>query len=166
MSKRELYAQFDDKQALLTAGITARAKRMRAPAELPPPTNRNELTATLQIFGEMTLRELTGPIVVAVYRLALSETARSPEVAEILNRQGREANHRALSELIERAQSLNLLGSGDPRGLAEQFFALLVGDLMLRLLLGIAKRPSSGEIRIRASDATSAFLTLHARCSR
>ena len=43
----------------------------------------------------------------------------------------------------------------------EQFFALLWGDLMLSLLLGVASRPKPAEIGKKANGATEAFLKLY-----
>jgi AcrR family transcriptional regulator len=47
VSKRELYALFGNKQAMLAACIADRVGRMRLPTELPPPCNREELVAML-----------------------------------------------------------------------------------------------------------------------
>jgi hypothetical protein len=38
---------------------------------------------------------------------------------------------------------------------------LLWRDLMVSLLLGVAERPNSREIAVRARDAAAAFLQLH-----
>ena len=48
-----------------------------------------------------------------------------------------------------------------PSGVTGQYFSLLFGDLLLRLLLGTAAPPSPKEMAGRAEAATSALLTLH-----
>jgi AcrR family transcriptional regulator len=53
------------------------------------------------------------------------------------------------------------LVSGRPIKLADQFGSLLLGDLMISLLLGVASRPSAREIAERARDAAAVFLQLH-----
>jgi hypothetical protein len=53
------------------------------------------------------------------------------------------------------------LVTGSPAGLAEQFRGLLLGDLMVSLLLGVAERPNPRDIAGRARDAAAAFLQLH-----
>ena len=58
------------------------------------------------------------------------------------------------------AQASGLL-AGRPAELAEQFFGLLWGHLMVSLLLGVSERPSPREIAGRARDAAAAFLQLH-----
>jgi hypothetical protein len=47
--------------------------------------------------------------------------------------------------------------------MAEQFAGLLWGNLMTRLLLRVAERPSPREIARRAQAATTALLQLHGR---
>jgi AcrR family transcriptional regulator len=72
-SKRDLYAVFDSKQAMLAACITERAHRMRQPLNLASevPESREALEATLVQFGKSILRGLSDPDVLAVYRLAI-----------------------------------------------------------------------------------------------
>ena len=73
---------------------------------------------------------------------------------------GRETTRAALRQIMERAQASGLL-LGRPAELAEQFGGLLWGNLMVSLLLGVAKRPNSGEAAARARAATAAFMRLH-----
>ena len=66
VSKRELYALFGNKQAMLAACIADRSRRMRLPAELPAARNREMLAATLARFGAILLREICHPAVIGV----------------------------------------------------------------------------------------------------
>src|SRR5947209_15674840 len=56
-SKRELYAQFGNKQEMLAACIAARAKRLRMPADWPDLRDRETLARVLTAFGTNLLRE-------------------------------------------------------------------------------------------------------------
>ncbi|HWF93610.1 MAG TPA: TetR/AcrR family transcriptional regulator [Xanthobacteraceae bacterium] len=163
VSKRELYAQFGSKQALLGACINARAERMRAPARAAVIADRDGLVRTLIAFGAAILREASDPAVIGVFRLAITEARRSPRVAAMLNQAGRETNHVVLAGLLEQAQSLNLIARAAPRELAARFLALLWGDLLLRLLLRVAKRPTEAQAQARAALATQDFLKLYGR---
>jgi AcrR family transcriptional regulator len=160
VSKRELYALVGSKQEMLAACIAERAKRLRVPAELPPPHDRETLARTLEMFGAQLLREVSDPTVIAVFRLAIAEAVRAPEVARALNAIGVETSRAALREIMNRAQSAGLLG-GDPAEMAEQFTGLLWGNLMTKLLLRVAEQPSAREIAKRAHAATAAFLQLY-----
>jgi AcrR family transcriptional regulator len=159
VSKRELYALVGNKHDMLVACITERAGRMRPRADLPEPQDRASLTAALAALGEHVLIEVTDPVVVGVFRLAIAEAERAPETAEALDSIGRAAARKALETLFETAQARGLV-SGDPADLARQFLVLLWGDLMIGLLLGLAKAPSPAEARHRARAATDALLKL------
>ena len=160
VSKRELYARVGNKQEMLVACITERARRFQMPADLPVPRDRDALGRLLVSFGTQLLREVSEPTVIAVFRLAIAEAARAPEVAQALDTAGREAGREALRNIMQHARASGLL-VGRPAELAEQFRALLWGDLMISLLLGVAEAPNPREIARRARDAAAAFLELH-----
>jgi len=160
VSKRELYALVGNKQEMLVACITERAKRFQAPAGLPVPRDRESLAHLLASFGTQLVREVSDPAVIAVFRLAIGEAAQAPEVARTLDSIGREAGRDALRNIMRQAEASGLL-KGRPAELAEQFRGLLWGDLMVSLLLGVVERPNLREIARRARDAAAAFLQLH-----
>lgn len=160
VSKRELYRLVGNKQEMLVACISERAKRLDVPAELPVLRDRETLEHVLASFGMKLVREISDPAVIAVFRLAIAEVVQAPAVARALNSIGRETSRAALRKVMSRAQASGLL-TGRPAELAEQFAGLLWRDLMVSLLLGVAERPSSREIAERARDAAAAFLQLH-----
>ncbi|HEY2497468.1 MAG TPA: TetR/AcrR family transcriptional regulator [Candidatus Angelobacter sp.] len=162
VSKRELYRLVGNKQEILIACISERAKRLDVPADLPVPEDRETLAQVLASFGTKLLREISDPRVIAMFRLAIAEAAQAPEVARALNSIGRETSRAAVRKIMAQAQASGLLtGLRPPAELAEQFAGLLWRDLMVSLLLGVAERPTSRELAERANDATSAFLQLH-----
>ena len=160
VSKRELYALVGNKREMLIACISARAKRLQVPADLPVPQDRETLAHALTSFGTQLVREITDPTVIAVFRLAIAEAVHAPEVARALDSIGRETSRAALRQIMARAQASGLL-NGRPAELAERFGGLLWGTLMVSLLLGVAARPSSREVAALARDATAVFLQLH-----
>jgi AcrR family transcriptional regulator len=160
VSKRELYALVGSKEKMLAACISERAKRLQLPADVPLPHDRETLSRVLVTFGTQLLREITDPTVVAVFRLAIAEAVRAPEVAQALNSIGVAPSRAALREIVTRARSTGLLG-GEPHVMAEQFAGLVWGSLMTGLLLGVAERPSPREIARRAAEAAAAFLQLY-----
>jgi AcrR family transcriptional regulator len=160
VSKRDLYALVGTKQEMLAASIGERATRFRVPVDLPTPHDRESLATALIAFGAQLLREVSEPTVIGVFRLAIAEATRAPEVARALDSIGRGASRAALRGLIVHAQS-NRLIDGNLDDMAEQFAGLLWGNLLVGLILGVAERPGSREITRRARDATAAFLRLY-----
>jgi hypothetical protein len=133
---------------------------MRLPSDLPAPKNREMLAAILTAFGATIIREVCEPAVTAMYRLAIAEAKRSPDIADTLNA-SRFVNRHALEDLLIRAQAAGVLGAGDAAHMMEQFFALLWGDLLISQLLGGVSSPKPEEIKRRSGDAVAAFLKLH-----
>jgi AcrR family transcriptional regulator len=160
VSKRELYALVGNKQEMLIACISERAKRFSAPANLPVLRDRETLAQVLASFGTKFVHEVSDPAVIAVFRLAIAEVVQAPEVARALDSIGRAASRAALRKIMAQAEASGLL-TGRPTELASLFAGLLWRDLMVSLLLGIAERPSPREIAKRARDAATAFLQLH-----
>jgi AcrR family transcriptional regulator len=161
VSKRELYALFEDRQAILVACIRKKAQRTQQPLVLEPVRDREAFEATLEAFGTTFLLEICQPPVVALYRLAALEAATSPEVGRALNAHGKEATMQALGTFIRHAQSARLLGKGNPETIAGQFMALLWAGTMLGLLLHAEEPPTPASARRRARDAVAAVLILH-----
>lgn len=160
VSKRELYALVGNKQEMLIACISERAKRFAVPVDLPAFRDRETLEQVLASFGTKLVSEVSDPAVIAVFRLAIAEVVQAPEVARALDSRGREAGRAALHEIMARAEASGLL-TGRPAELAQQFAGLLWRDLMVSLLLGVAERPAPPEIAGRAREAAAAFLQLH-----
>ena len=160
VSKRELYALFGNKEAMLIACITERAQRLKAPADLPELRDREILAKVLTAFGTRLLTETTDPVVVAVFRLAISETVHAPKVAQALDSIARKPTRDSLRVIMANARSAGLC-LGDPDAMTETFLGLLWGDLMTGLLLQAANRPSAGDIARRAREATTGFLNIY-----
>jgi AcrR family transcriptional regulator len=160
-SKRELYALFDGKHEMLTACIAEHAKRIRPSLTLPEACDRASLAVTLATYGAATLRSVCEPGVLAVYRLAIGESERSPEIAKVLDSAGREASYTALVEFLSKAKARGLFADGDSSAMAATFSGLLWGNLLIRLLLRVTPVPTPAEMERRAQEASRALLTLY-----
>jgi hypothetical protein len=108
MSRHSGAALFGNKQAMLAACITDPVGRKRLPTGLPPPCNREELVAMLSKPGATVLREVSHPVVMAVFRLAITEAQRAPEVALTLET-ARQLTLTAVHNILVQAQSAGLL---------------------------------------------------------
>jgi AcrR family transcriptional regulator len=160
VSKRELYALFASKQAMLEACITGRS-RVRLPLDLPEPRDRAMFEAVLVGFGATLMREVCKPEVIGTFRLAIAESELSPEVARVLDQFGRQATRAALARHLAAAQAAGLLGAGDPAEMAAEFLALLWRDLLVSLLLRVRQPPAETERLDHARRATAALLALY-----
>ncbi len=162
VSKRDLYALFKNKHAVLAACISERAQRMRRPLDTttPVPQTREALAALLVELGVSILTTGCQPEVLTVYRLAIAESDRAPEIGRTLDRSGREANQKALTELVRKAQARGLVLAGDPAVLAVRYLAVLWEGLLIRLLMRVREAPTEREIEARARAAMETLMAL------
>jgi AcrR family transcriptional regulator len=162
VSKRDLYALFGSKQAMLAGCVAERAERMRRPLALPAPVDRDGLRDTLVAFGTTLVREISRPEVVATYRLAILEADNAPDVARTLDQHGRMENVEALNGLLTEARARGLLRGGEPEAIAGVYLGVLMGGgLLVRMLMRVAAQPTEAEARQRAETATGVLLRLH-----
>lgn len=161
VSKRDLYALFKSKHAVLAACISDHAQQMRRPlAEAnPPPQSREALAALLFEFGVSILQTVCHPDALTVFRLAIAESDRVPEIGRTLESNGREANQKVLIELIKKGQARKLIVAGDPAILAGRYIAVLWTDLLIRLLMRVREAPTQREIDTRARAATETLMS-------
>lgn len=162
VSKRELYSYFENKQALFAAGIAQRTNAMQIPLQHSDVTNPEGLATTLQSLGRAILTGVTDDHVVAVHRLAIAESSRSPDIAVTLDRAGRGEIRKAVADLVAKSQARGLIVEGDAVEMAELYCAQLFSDILLRLISRVGRKPSAKEIARRADIATELLLKLYA----
>lgn len=162
VSKRELYALVGNKHDLLVACITDRAARLHLPAGLPEPADRLGLEETLLTFGRRLVLELSQPAVLGVFRLAIAEAERAPEIARMLDDVARSAVRSELRTLLESARDLGIV-AGDTDEMVRLFMALLWDDLLVNLLLHTVEPPGPDAAGERARKAMSGLMRLYAR---
>lgn len=161
VSKREIYGLFGSKSALVSDCVVARTQEMRRPLAVPSTLDRETLTVALAAFGKAVLEIVTSRHVLTLYRLALAEAERSPDIGTMLEANGRNANREALGKMLTQAQSEGLLGDGKPQVMVATFLSLLWDDLLVRLLLGTARAPNAVEIEERVLNVLNTFMRLY-----
>src|SRR5208283_5334737 len=112
-SKRALYELFGSKGGIVKAMITERVRDMRQPLDMQPPASRDEFFAILQRFGVTFMTELMAPPTVAMYRLAIAESAHSGELGAALYEAGRSAVTHAITGLFAQAAARKWVNLAD-----------------------------------------------------
>lgn len=161
VSKRDLYANFKNKHDILAACIEIHAAGMMLAAELPKPESPAHLEAILSRLATRVLVRVSDPEIVSVYRLAIAEAVRSPQIAETLDRVGRGATHQRVAQLMGEAQARGLLADGDAYRFAAEFLALAWEGLWMRLVLGVAATPTEAACEAQAARAARSLLRLY-----
>lgn len=135
VSKRDLYAGFASKEALLEAIIQRGVEAMVAPLALEPAADRASFYRSLETFGHTFLGLLLSPNVLGLYRMAIAETPSSAAIGRALLSGGAGKTTALVSGFVADA-----IRAGHVRFQHEElavgaFFCNLIGDLQMRALL-------------------------------
>jgi AcrR family transcriptional regulator len=156
-SKRNIYSEFGNKQGLFAAIVTGNADD--ALSSLPiDDIERRDLAETLTVFGRHLLRIYMSPTVVGIYRLAVTEANRFPDLAKAFYEQGPGRTTIRLAQILEEAQKRDEIRMGDCRQLADRFIGMIRDNLHLQVVLGLRPPPSEAEMRDAVETTVDLFL--------
>lgn len=140
VSKRDLYAFFPSKEALLAALVEESVDTMVAPVRLAPPEDPRGFYAGLAQFGRTFLAGLLDPRRLALYRLAIAEASTSPQIARTLLEKGRGATVAAVSDYFAAATHRGLVSFPNVPAAMGAYLDVLMGDLQIGFLLAPDRR--------------------------
>jgi AcrR family transcriptional regulator len=159
ISKRTLYARYQNKQALFGAVVERVVHKMRPDGDSTDKLFQGaNVEEVLRRIAPILLKASLSPEGLALQRLMLSEAMRFPELAKIMHEHGarREAIQR-IATLLRRNEKPGKKSSVSPEYAAEQFM-FMVTAAPQRRALGLGAPMKSGELGDWANDAVSLFL--------
>ena len=157
VSKATVYAYFDGKEELFGAVIERECERYFARfsvSELDP----CDVRASLMVLGRRFLELLLSPDALALHRIILAEVTRFPVLGKVFWRAGPERERAQIEAFLKRAIASGTLTPADTRLAAEQFVALIRGDVQLRHLLRLDADADRRDIGAAVDDAVATFL--------
>jgi AcrR family transcriptional regulator len=162
-SKETLYAWFGDKAGLFEALVAREAEAMNT--ELTQALEREgaarEPRDVLNRFGVNVLRLLLGARSLSINRAAIAAANTSPELGRILAAKGRETTRPLVERYLNAQHDAARLNVPDVGEAFEVLMGLLVRDLQIRTLLGVAQPLRGRALESRAEAAVEAFLRLY-----
>jgi len=161
ISKRDLYVLFKNKRAVLAACITERAQQMRQclDSAVPAPQSRDELATMLVEFGVSLLKTVCDPEVLTLFRRAIAESDRAPEIGRALDSSGREGQSKGAYRIDQKSSSAAVGRRWGSRHSRRPLFCRARGGLQLQLLLRVRQPLNKREIESRASAAAKTVMT-------
>jgi TetR/AcrR family transcriptional repressor of mexJK operon len=156
-SKATLYAYFSSKEELFGAVVAREGERYFrgfSAGELDPRAVEASLTEIARRFLALVL----SPDAIAVNRITIAEAMRFPQLGEVFWRAGPERSRTQIEGFLNRAAEAGTLEIADFRRAAEQFIALLRGDIHLRQMLRLDKPPAAAELDAAAKSSVETFL--------
>lgn len=161
-SKGTLYNYFASKEALFEAMMVENfAHFLRSVDEHDLPGALPE--EWLNNYGCQFLRKIVQPQSLGMFCLLAAEGARFPEIAMVFFNQGPDETYRYIERRLEQFQATGHIDFADGFVAAQQFVALLRGDLHLRVALGAIDPPDDAAIAAHVGRAVTLFLAAHRR---
>ena len=161
VSKATVYAHFAGKEELFGAVIERECEALNSryfarfsPDELNP----CDVPASLAILGRRFLELLLSPDGIALYRIILAEVTRFPRLGEVFWQAGPERQRLQIEAFLRSAIAAGTLALTDTRLAAEQFVALIRGDVQLRHLLRLDAGADQRGIGDAVDGAVATFL--------
>jgi AcrR family transcriptional regulator len=156
-SKRNIYSEFGNKEGLFAAIVAGNADEALSSLPVDDIEGR-DLADTLTAFGRHLLQIHMSPTVIGIYRLAITEANRFPDLVKTFYEQGPGRTTIRLAEILERAQARHEIGVGDCLRLADRFIGMIRDNLHLQVVLGLRPPPSEKEARDAVESAVDLFL--------
>ncbi len=156
-SKATVYAYFASKEELFGAVIAREGERYFrgfSAGELDPCAVEASLAEIARRFLDLVL----SPEAIAINRIIISEASRFPQLGEVFWRAGPERTRVQIEAFLSRAVAAGTLAIADTRVAAEQFVALLRGDIHQRQLLRLDDGVDAAELTAPTEAAVATFL--------
>src|SRR5436305_10870785 len=162
VSKATVYAHFGSKEELFGA-VVADVAEQRFGAFSALELDPRDIEASLNTIARRFLDLVLSPEAVAVNRIIIGEVVRFPDLGDVFWQAGPERNRQQIEGFLRRAVEAGSLKLGDVRLAAEQFSALVRGEIHLRRLFEVASRDNPGALASVASGAVATFLRAFGR---
>ena len=156
MTKRTVYARYEDKAELFKAAVRRAIERTIVPRETLDALDDGDLEGTLARFARMRVAHVMTPEGMRLQRVVNTESYRFPEIFTWSYEDGAGPAISFLTDLLRRYESLGQIHVGRPEMVAGVFMSMVVGGIVRSLLAGVA--PSQDEIDDRTSFAVRLFL--------
>lgn len=157
ISKRTFYHRFADKEALFAAVVHRIIERLRHAAGVPPVEDA-DLPSVLQRLATLILNAALSPPAIALHRLIVAESARFPELAAVLAREGSmDEATRLIAGVLRREVEARRIEVDDPSFAARQFLQMVVA-VPQRRALGLGAPMSKREVADWPRKVTDLFV--------
>lgn len=156
-SKATLYKYFTSKEELFHAVMQRKCEAVIGPLEQLAGSSPDPATLLLA-FGKIFLTRLCQPDAIVIHRTVHAEAERFPEVARTFFSYGPDAAYAVLTPALARFHAEGVIDCPDPRLAAEQFLAMVRGDLHLRVSSGLITPPGEAEIERQVNHAVGIFV--------
>jgi AcrR family transcriptional regulator len=149
MTKRTVYARYEDKRALFKAAVQRAVDRWIVPVETLQAVETDDLEATLIAIARIRLANAISPTGLRLQRIVNAESYRFPEIFDLAYEQGTRPTIRYLADLLTRYADRGALVIENAEIAAATFLSMVIGGPTRAIVLGGAVNEAALESRIR-----------------
>jgi TetR/AcrR family transcriptional repressor of mexJK operon len=161
VAKMTVYGHFHDKAALFEATVRAKGAEMLAGlADLP--AVGGQLEERLTRFGQAYMAMVLAPDMAAIMPLLIVAVAKERDLASRFYEAGPGHTRRSLATFLETSAARGDLTLANAADAADDLLALWLGDMPMKLALGLIGSLSPAEIEQRARRGVAVFLRAYA----
>jgi len=154
-SKRNIYSEFGNKQGLFSAIVTQSADKALSTLILD---EDRDLRQTLSSFGRRLMDIYMSPTLIGIYRIAVTEATRFPDLVKSFYEQGPGRAESRLAEVLATAGQRGEIRAGVCFRAAGHFVGMIRDNLHLQVVLGLRPAPSASEVDAAVESAVEIFL--------
>jgi AcrR family transcriptional regulator len=158
MSKKTIYQVFETKQELFAAVIDSRRNELAAMIEAEHSDAVLRPDDVLRQFLTQIACFVLAPRQAALYRLAVAESQRAPELANAFYREGSSKVCSPLTEWLAAQHERGILNVPDPIAAGKMLFYMAIAELQMRVLIGECREPDEAAIEHHVDHAVRVFL--------
>jgi AcrR family transcriptional regulator len=127
MSKRTVYARYEDKGALFKAAVRRAIERYTVPREALEAVATDDLEETLAAIARLRIANVATPVATKLQRILSAQSYRFPELFTAAFEEGAGPTIHFLSDLFVRYSRQGQLNVTEPQRAAAAFLSLVVG---------------------------------------
>jgi AcrR family transcriptional regulator len=127
MSKRTVYARYEDKAALFKATVRRAIERYTVPREILESVATGHLEETLAAIARLRIANVARPVVIKLQRILSAQSYRFPELFNAAYEEGTGPTIDFLCELFARYHAQGIINVTEPERAATAFLSLVVG---------------------------------------
>jgi AcrR family transcriptional regulator len=156
MSKRTVYARYEDKGTLFKAAVRQAIERYTVPREAIEAVATEDLPATLSAIARLRIANLAKPVATKLQRILSAQSYRFPELFDAAFEEGAGPTIDFLSDLFVRYGRQGRIEVSEPQRAAAAFLSLAAGGPARLIVSG--KRLDRAELDKHIHFAVTLFL--------
>ena len=157
VSKLTVYSHFGDKEALFAAAVRAKCEEM-LPDDLFELELKGSLRQQLRVIAQAFFALISSDEAISTHRMMLVPGNIDDNLKRVFWQAGPQRTHAAFASFLQARVEAGELQIADVNRAAEQFFALVKGELHGQMMCGLCDRPGRGDVDSHLDATVDFFL--------